>query len=207
MTRTQAGPTPRDRIIRASTVLFARQGYYQTGTREIARLAGISEVTLFRYFGHKEDIFAAALHAAFTSIESRLNIFGRGVEERAPEEILPRIVNLLVDITAYSPELLKLTGVAVMELRGKYRDMCVQLMAPLLTAIATYLKLSIENGKLRNLNPAIVTAAMVLTIIVQPELSRIIEGCDLSRMNDRETQEAFSSFWLEILILPQLKDA
>jgi AcrR family transcriptional regulator len=203
MARIQDGPVARDRIIHAATALFSRQGYYQTGTREIARLANISEVTLFRYFEHKEDIFIATLHSSFKSIESRLNMFNRGVDGRTPEEVLPRIVNLLVDITAYSPELLKLAGVAVLELRGKYQDICCRLMAPLLTAIANYLRMNIESGTLRNLDPDIVTAAMALTIIVQPELSRFIDGCELSSLSNREAFEVYSSFWLKILLPSQ----
>lgn len=203
MTRIQDGPAVPDRIKRAAISLFARQGYYKTGTKDIARLADISEVTLFRYFEHKEDIFVAALNSSFQSVESRINMVSQGVDGRTPEEVLPNIVRLMVDITTFSPELLKLVAVAVLELRGKYQDMCRRLLAPLLTAIASYLEINIQSGRLRNLNPAIVTAAIALTIIVQPELSKLIEGCELSRMNGRETLEEYSSFWLKILIPPE----
>jgi AcrR family transcriptional regulator len=203
MIRHQAGLTVSDRIVRAATALFSRQGYYQTGTREIARLADISEVTLFRYFDHKEDIFVAALRSSFKSVESRIGMLSRGIDGRTPEEVLPKIVNLLVDVTTFSPELLRLAGTAVLEMRGQYQDMCCDLLAPLLTAIAKYIQLNIETGKLRNLNPAIVTAAMAMTIIVQPELSKVIDGCELSKLNGREAQEEYSSFWLKILLPPQ----
>lgn len=203
MTRAPESPAARDRIIRSAVSLFSRQGYYRTATRDIARLADVSEVTLFRYFEHKEGIFAAALNSSYYSVESRLTAFNRGVEGRTPEEVLPKIVGLLVDISTFSPELLKLVGVAVIELRGKYQEMCCRLLAPLLTAITTYLRLNIESGKLRNLNPAIITAAMALSIVAQPELSRIIEGCELSAMNGREALEEFSAFWIKILIPSQ----
>ena len=49
------------RIVRAANIaLFSRQGYHRTSTRDIARLADVSEVTLYRYFEHKEDVFWAA---------------------------------------------------------------------------------------------------------------------------------------------------
>jgi AcrR family transcriptional regulator len=203
MTRNQdAGAIP-ERILRSATALFSRQGYYQTGTREIARLADISEVTLFRYFEHKEDIFVAALQSSFESTESRVGSFSRGVDGRTPEEVLPKIVSLLVDITTFSPELLKLASVAALEMRGKFQEMAYQLMAPLLSAISHYLRLNIENGRLRNLNPDIVTAAMAMTIIVQPELSKFIEGCQLSKLSAREGREEYSQFWLKILLPTQ----
>jgi AcrR family transcriptional regulator len=206
MTRFQDSTAARDRIIHAAIALFSRRGYYRTGTREIARLADISEVTLFRYFEHKEDIFVAALHSCHHSLESRLTVFNRSVDDRSPEKAVPNIVRLLVDITTFSPELLKLVAVAVLELRGKYDDVCCNLLAPLFNSIAGYLRRNVESGKVRNLNPAIVTAAMALTIVAQPELSRFIEGCGLSSMNDRETLEEFSSFWIKVLIAPRHGD-
>ncbi len=201
MTRLHNGSVIRDRIVRAATALFSRQGYYKTATREIARLADISEVTLFRYFDHKEDIFTAALQVSYQSIESRLTLFKGGVYGRPPEDILPKIVRLLVDITTFSPELLKLVAVAVLELRGEYHDLCCRMLAPLLSSITGYLAVNIKNGTIRDLNPSIVTAAMALTIIVQSELSNFIDGCTLSRMNDRETLEEFSLFWTKLLIV------
>jgi AcrR family transcriptional regulator len=200
--RRHPGPTVSERIIHAATALFSRQGYYKTGTKEIARLADISEVTLFRHFEHKEEIFSAALNSSYQSVESRLKMFSRGLDGCAPEEVLPKIIRLLVDITIFSPELLKLVMVAALELRGKYHDMCCRLLAPLLTAITSYLKLNIQIGRIRDVNPAIVTAAMALSIIVQPEISCFIEGCGISEMNGRDMLEEYSSFWMKVLISP-----
>ncbi len=52
----------RSRQVAAQTVLdtavrlFAEQGYEQTTIAQIAREAGISQRSLFRYFGTKEDL-------------------------------------------------------------------------------------------------------------------------------------------------------
>jgi AcrR family transcriptional regulator len=203
MKRIQLGHAVSERIVRAAGLLFSRQGYYKTGTQEIARLADTSEVTLFRHFEHKEDIFIAALQSSYEGVESRLSMFCRTVDDRTPEEALSKIISLLVEITTFSPELPKLIAVAAVELRGKYEDLSYRLVTPLLSAISSCLKLNIEKGKLRNLNPEIITAAMALTIIAQPGISRLIEGCELSRMNGRETREEFSSFWRKVLIVSE----
>ena len=44
-------------IIEAAMELFIEKGYKSTTTFEIADAAGISEVTLFRNFDSKKDIF------------------------------------------------------------------------------------------------------------------------------------------------------
>lgn len=48
-------------IIDAARKLFGEKGYKGVTTREIARIAGINEVTLFRHFGTKENLFDAVL--------------------------------------------------------------------------------------------------------------------------------------------------
>lgn len=187
------------RIARAAVALFSRQGYHGTSTREIARLADVSEVTVFRYFDHKEDIFISALHSAFRNIKQRLDLFDRVAETRTPDTMLPQILGLLVDVATFSPELTKLIAVAFLELHGKAEDVCFQHLTPLFTAIAAYLTTNMATGKLRSLNPVIVTAAMTLTVIAQPELSKLIAGSGLSRLNGRESIEEYSRFWLSVL--------
>lgn len=51
--------TTRDRLLEAASVTFATQGYIGATTREIARTAGVSEVTLFRHFQSKEQLLGA----------------------------------------------------------------------------------------------------------------------------------------------------
>lgn len=198
-------PTPRatevqGRIIRAAVALFARQGFHGTSTREIARLADVSEVTVFRYFEHKDDIFWSALDASFNAIKPRLSSLDRSSRRETPEVMLPEIISMLVDIATYSPELVRLIAVAVLEMRGRAEEVCRENLTPLFEAISGYLSRNIESGKMRNLNPAIVTAAIALTVMAQPELSKLIDGNRLWQLGGREAIHEFSSFWLDVLV-------
>lgn len=157
------------RIVHAAAALFSRQGYHGTSTREIARLADVSEVTVFRYFDHKDDIFWSALQASLSTIKPRLESFGRSSRSEKPEVALPEIISLLADIATFSPEIVRLIAVAFLELRGKAEDVCREHLTPLFASICGYLSANIEGGKLRNLNPAIVTVAIALTVIAQPD--------------------------------------
>ncbi|HTZ40162.1 MAG TPA: TetR/AcrR family transcriptional regulator [Syntrophales bacterium] len=47
----------RDRILEASLKLFSQKGFLGATTREIAREAGVAEVTLFRHFPSKKVLF------------------------------------------------------------------------------------------------------------------------------------------------------
>lgn len=54
----------RQRLITAALELFARQGVTETTTRQIADLAAVNEVTLFRQFGNKHGLLLAVLAEA-----------------------------------------------------------------------------------------------------------------------------------------------
>lgn len=54
-----------EKIIEAAKQLFSTKGYAATTTKDIASSAGISEVTLFRHFESKRNLFHCALHSTF----------------------------------------------------------------------------------------------------------------------------------------------
>lgn len=51
------------KIIDSAFELLSTKGYLGTTTKEIAQLANISEVTIFRHFGSKESIFEAVIQS------------------------------------------------------------------------------------------------------------------------------------------------
>jgi AcrR family transcriptional regulator len=53
--------TTRDRLIQAALDLFLSQGIHNTTTRQIANLAEVNEVTLFRNFGNKYGLLQAVI--------------------------------------------------------------------------------------------------------------------------------------------------
>src|ERR1039457_4107086 len=74
-----------DKILQAAGKLFARQGYYGTSTREIARLADVSENTIFRHFDNKDDLFWSALRARSSVMKFRRDLLEGMAEGEAPE--------------------------------------------------------------------------------------------------------------------------
>src|SRR5579863_3398033 len=120
-----------DRIVDAEAQLFARQGYHGTSTREIARLAEVSENTLFRHFDHKEDIFWSALRLQTEALKPRWELLDGIKAGDAPEVVLPQILELLADTVNRRPELLRLIAVAFLEWQGKAEELCRDLISPL----------------------------------------------------------------------------
>jgi AcrR family transcriptional regulator len=56
----------REAILQSAVAAFSHHGYDGVGVREIAQTAGVTAVLVNRYFGSKEELFAAAVEIAFS---------------------------------------------------------------------------------------------------------------------------------------------
>jgi len=54
----------REKILQAATQLYSETGFRGATTRQIAQLAGVNEVTLFRHFGSKTALLREAIRCA-----------------------------------------------------------------------------------------------------------------------------------------------
>jgi len=64
----QTAPTSKsasERLLDAAMEVISREGLSSATTREIAKVAGVNEVTLFRNFQNKQGLLAAVLQRAF----------------------------------------------------------------------------------------------------------------------------------------------
>lgn len=193
-----------NKVIHAAAQLFARQGYHGTSTREIARLADISENTLFRYFEHKEDLFWAALRSRLSGLELRRDLLSGISSGASPEIVLPQIFAQLVDTAILKPELLRLIAVAFIELRWKAGAVCYEYLSPIFSAVSSYLASNIESGKLRSVDPSLLTAALATTVMVHPEFTKLIAGAPPPFSDSREAIQVYTRFWLDVLVPPEL---
>ncbi|HKB89125.1 MAG TPA: TetR/AcrR family transcriptional regulator [Opitutaceae bacterium] len=82
-------PETKKLLLDAAARVFAREGLSRATTREIAREAGVNEVTLFRHFGSKKRLLAAVLGQTF-------------VDEEAGSAA--RVGDLRADLTAFAKQ-------------------------------------------------------------------------------------------------------
>ncbi len=71
MARTRS-EAKRSLILRAATDVFARRGFHDVLTEEIAREAGVGKGTLYRYFPTKNDLYYAAVLGGFDEMDAVL---------------------------------------------------------------------------------------------------------------------------------------
>jgi AcrR family transcriptional regulator len=85
-------------LLDAATTVFSQRGFARATTKEIAKVAGVAEGTIYRHFADKQDLFYAAFSAksAITA-----DVFLRLPELAGKETIrenLRRFISLIEDI-------------------------------------------------------------------------------------------------------------
>ena len=189
-----------ERIVQAAGMLFARQGYHGTSTREIAYLAEVSENTVFRHFENKEDLFWLTLRTYFAGLKFRRDLLG-GLENcDAPEIVLPKIIEIFASVAEDRPVLLRLISVAFIELHWKADAFCKGHLSPVFAAITHYLEKNVQNGKLPELDCKILTTALLSTALMHPWISSLIEDDTTVPLHTREAIRAYGHFWMDLLI-------
>jgi AcrR family transcriptional regulator len=199
MQQTAKNAATSEKIVLSATQLFARQGYHGTSTRDIARLAEVSENTIFRHFDRKEDLFWSALRSNSSALKLRRDLVEGIAEGQAPELVLPKILEMMADLMSYRPELLRLIVVAFVELEWKAEAFCQDHLAGELSAINQYLTINMKSGRIRDLDPTMLTTALMTTALIHPGISKLIEGSHPVYSNSLEAGRAHAHFWLELL--------
>lgn len=188
----------RDRIMRAAARLFAYQGYHGASTRQIAHLADVSELTIFRQFKDKESLFWSTLGENFAAINLEKDLLRMIAEGEPPDVVLPEILQLFADAASYRPELLRLIAVAFLEMHPKGAAFLQERVSPTLAAITQYLETNIKGGKLRALDPTTVTVALTMTALTHAEIAHLIDK-DKPLLSHSEKNRAQARFWLDML--------
>ena len=78
--------TARERLIDAASDVFGSKGIATSTTREIARLAGVNEVTLFRHFHNKEGLVAAVVGRTLDHVHAE-NPVRTAAERKTPASL------------------------------------------------------------------------------------------------------------------------
>lgn len=84
----------RDRLLDAARELFTERGYRATTTREIAARARVAELTLFRHFGSKVDVFEASVLAP---LKNDIDEWSRSWVESSSAATLEQMATQLAD--------------------------------------------------------------------------------------------------------------
>ena len=130
----------------AAAQIFAEKGYAGATTRELAAAAGVNEVTLFRHFGSKGNLFEAIINA-----QSMLPDLAGIVAQRLTgsyRDDLRRIGSLTLRAMLERRESMRLM-LCESDRAPELRELMAQIPVRLRQMLAGYLRQQMEDGRVR----------------------------------------------------------
>jgi AcrR family transcriptional regulator len=116
-TRTAA---KRSVILRAATDVFARKGFHDVLTDEIAHQAGVGKGTLYRYFPTKNDLYYAAVVGGFDEMDAVLA--ESHLREKPPAETLSLFAREVLRVFWHRPSFAMISHRDGRRLRARERE-------------------------------------------------------------------------------------
>lgn len=102
--------TSEERILEAALLLFSQKGYHAVTTKEIAHHAGVSEMTLFRHFSSKQNLFET-MYEIYIFTPQFKNLFEQQMEGNLERD-------LIKICQCYQENLLKNQKIIMMQFRN-----------------------------------------------------------------------------------------
>ncbi len=150
-------------ILEAAAQIIARKGYQRATMKEIADAAGIAPGTIYLYFSDKEDLLLSIAEQLVALMPQEVPRAATPAETRRfVQSVLRQQLGLVAE---YRPFFEAITAEMWTNetLRTNYLG---RVITPILGIIESFLHKGIEAGRVRSLDPQIVSRAMVGTIFL-----------------------------------------
>jgi AcrR family transcriptional regulator len=174
----------KQRIIQGAAQVFAQKGYDGATTRAIAEAASVNEVTLFRHFGNKKNIFMAvierfsALPGLQTAMESQLTGDYRQDLTRLGTHFLATMLKRRQAI---------LMSLCTAERLPEIREVVAQPPTQQQQILSSYLQQQIARGAVRDLPSPELAAKMFFGILFEFAISQpLIAGTPMEHIPPEE---------------------
>jgi AcrR family transcriptional regulator len=164
------------RILASAAGLFANFGYNGVSTRDIATGAGVNEVTIYRHYPRKRDLYVAVLDAELKQVKLRGDLLARIAEASDGRMVLTRTFELFVATLTHRPELLRLVQYSALELGEDIDPLLRRHLGELVEVVARYLEPWVSRGELRCTSAKSLILAQIAIILSHRSLHRVFMG-------------------------------
>ncbi|MGA8622096.1 MAG: TetR/AcrR family transcriptional regulator [Candidatus Sulfotelmatobacter sp.] len=189
-----------DRILEAAVQLFSRQGYTGSSTHEIARLAGVSEVTVFRHFPRKRDLFWAAAESRLQRLRMSRDLRSRLESDEDPRSVLPGIIELVVEIVYQQPETLRLLYLSLFELDHGAGRILRKHLVPLFQPLHEYLCRCSSKGLIRDIDPGLAAICLPALVAAHRGFQSVLSRDQSPTTNTDDVIASYTSFWVTAML-------
>lgn len=183
-----------DRVLDAATQCFAQAGYSAT-MQDIATTAGVGKKAIYALYSAKSALFVAVLER----LRSRRSTGGQGLTSATPILAALRSTANQMIMASMHPDALALHKLLLRD-GAKFPELTPILMNAVYdefgVPLAAYLKVQLDEGKLRSVDPQRV--AEIFTSLIAAEVNRMVAF--QTPVPDPLTMDAFVSASIDIFV-------
>jgi len=169
-------PSAQERILTTSADLFARFGYNGVSTREIASAAEVNEVTIYRHYPRKRDLYLAVLSTELQRVQLRGELLSRLADAENGVVALATTFELISSTLQNQPQLLRLLQFSALEMNEDLDPLLRKHLGELLGVVAHYLQPWVEKGELRCTDAKTLVLTLIAIVLGRDPLRRLFLG-------------------------------
>lgn len=181
------------RILTAAAGLFSRLGYNGVSTRAIASAAELNEVTIYRHFPRKRNLYLAVLAAELGRISLPGHFLSEIVQAEEASTALRCTFDLIANTIERDPGLLRLVLYSALELNGDSDALLRLHLGGLVEAIAHCLNPWIAKGELHCRSAKELVLALIAIVAFYQPLHRAFS-------QEKSTQHAAFEAFVQISV-------
>jgi AcrR family transcriptional regulator len=184
-----------ERILTTAASLFAQFGYNGVSTREIASAAEVNEVTIYRHYPRKRDLYLAVLVAELQRVHLRGELLTKLAEAQSGRTALACTFELIATTLQQQPQLLRLLQYSALELSDDLDLLLRRHLGELVEVLARYLEPWIQRGELRCANAKTLVLTLIAIVLSRGPLRRVFLG-NAENLTSLSLFETYSEFCL-----------
>jgi AcrR family transcriptional regulator len=154
-----------ERILAAAVGLFSQVGYKGTSTRDIARVAEVNEVTIYRHYPNKRELFKAAVESELQSLTVLDDLVDQLANIEEPGSAFYLVFEFVCKAIASRPNLVRLVQFSALEFGREVEPLYRKYLGEWLRASAAHLQRWALEGELRNLDPELIVLAFAASAV------------------------------------------
>ena len=183
----------RTKILQAALQLFAKRGYDGTTTKDLAKLAGVAEGTLFRYFATKKAILIEVVTAGWVDILTDLltELSEMGSYKAVSQVMRRRMVNM-----RQNKDLMRVCFIEAQYHPELKESIQTEVITKMTDVAEAFFETAMEKGVYRKLDPKIVAKVFLGIFAIAGFSEQTIINPDASPQAMQEMAEGISDIFL-----------
>ncbi len=190
----------RKRILDSALALFSQKGFTGAATRDIARRAGVAEVTLFRHFVSKEALFKAVIgrYSFLPALEELLPQFDHLTYDNALREIASQFLTLMEERRDFVRMMLAERHLYPAPVREIFRGY----LSEIFRMLADYFRRLQARGVLRDFDADICAKAFFGALFARVHFTGFFFEEDRRSASSKRTLDEITALFVNGTVLP-----